>query len=81
MPTAILSISLVDLLYQKRNKVNVDEKLKWLMKSFKKPFDLFGGFWKKIIIPLVLTDVNKHFSFIMIEIDPIRCTYFDSASF
>ena len=50
------------------------------MMQYRGPYRLFRGYWKHIIVPLVLPPRYNHFSFARVTLGPQgwKCTYYDS---
>lgn len=84
--TAILSIHtafLFEVILSQKDEYAVEkakQQASHLMLQYRGIYRIFRGFWKHIIIPLVLPKKYNHFSFARVSIEPegMICTYYDS---
>jgi hypothetical protein len=79
--TAILGLYVVEIYQRLREKSNdfgkYSKELTRLMLKFQGRCSILGGFWRRIVIPLVFIE-GDHYSFAVIDPHEHRCTFYNS---
>lgn len=55
--------------FETKDRNNSKDEVNHLMLQYRNKYCIFRGYWKYIIIPLVLSEKYNHFSFVRITID------------